>query len=101
MEEICLRKKTLYFLCRKNSSTPQKKGCGVVFDDEGFLRLKDDLKNSPLKSQVKLVSTTCQGICPHNRGIVSKMTPEGNSSMYTCSSYDEVVDLIRGENNNG
>lgn len=101
MEEICSRKKTLYFLCRKNSSTPDKKGCGVVFDDEGFLQIKGELKNSFLKSQVKVVSTTCQGICPHKQGIVSKMMPEGTSSMYTCSSYEDLLDLIRGENNNG
>lgn len=95
MEEICQRKKTLYFLCRKNSSHPHDRGCGSVFDDEGFSKVKKDLKNSSLSQQVKLISTTCQGLCPHNRGVVSKITPNGTSSMYTCSSYDELVDLVK------
>ncbi len=95
MQEISQRKKTLYFLCRKNSSHPHEGGCGSVFDGEGFSQVKKNLKNSSLSRQVKLVSTTCQGVCPYKQGIVSKMTPEGNSSMHLCSSYDEFVELVK------
>ena len=85
---------SIFFICTREKSNPEKSFCGKTISPEQFRELKQWVKQNNYKKKVKLIETGCQGYCPVARGIVTGVRGS-ERKVFACEGVEEIKTLIK------